>query len=67
MSERTVVLTFIKIFNWNQPKSNPLFEVAFYSNKTNTLILTKTIKTTVTPQEVIFNYSLKVAYQPDEN
>lgn len=44
MSEKTVILTILKIFNWNLTHSNSLFEFAFFSLKTNTPILAKTIQ-----------------------
>ena len=66
-SERFVVLTIIKIFNWNQPHANHIFQLSFTSLRSNTPILTKTLKATISKEEAIFNYSLRVAYQPDEN
>ena len=63
--ERSLVVTILKIFNWNQPQASNLFEFSFFSLKTSALILSKTIKATITPTEVHFNYSLKVAYQLD--
>jgi hypothetical protein len=61
------VLTILKIFNWNESKSSNLFEVAFSSLKTSAPILSKQLKGKVGPAEVTFNYSLRVAYTPDEN
>lgn len=66
-NERVVVLTILKIFNWNEANSSNLFELAFYSAKTSSLILSKQVKTSINQYEVNFNYSLRVAYQSDEN
>lgn len=66
MSERVVVLTILKIFNWNESKCSNIFEISFFSLKASSLILTKQIKGAISQTEVVFNYSLKVAYQPDE-
>ena len=64
-AERTVLVTILKIFNWNHPQASNLFDISFFSLKTSSLILQKNIKASITQQEVHFNYSLKVAYQTD--
>lgn len=50
MSERVVVLTILKIFNWNLNQTSPLFEFAFFSLKTNCPIVSKTIRATCQQQ-----------------
>ena len=63
--ERCIILSIVKIFNWNQPHASNIFEFSFFSLKKSSLIVSKTVKAKVSHQEVNFNYTLRVAYQPD--
>jgi len=67
LSEKSLVLTLVKIFNWDDPRSSDHFEFTFISLKTGALISTKRIRGIITQQEIQFNYSLKVSFLYDEH
>ena len=48
--DRTLVVTILKIFNWNQPHASNLFDLSFISLKTSSLILQKSIKASISQQ-----------------
>ncbi len=65
--ERIIILTLVKIFNWDDSHGSNRFEASFYSLKTTSLILSKPIKGLLGHGEVMLNCSLKVSYQSDEH
>lgn len=66
--EREIILTVEKVFNWQPPLLDSAhFQIAFFSLKTAAPILERMITASPNKTEMLFNYSLKITYLPDEN
>ena len=65
--DREISISITKIFNWPDSKPNASFELEFFSQKTASSIIKKTVKADFYSNAIILNSLLKVTYTDDES
>jgi hypothetical protein len=67
VSEKSLVLSLVKIYNWGEGERGETYEFSFHSRGNSSSLLHTHIKTQMINRQLVINSSLRVTYTPEEN